>query len=76
MSDSFSGKRYGWCITRQHDTEQSRGPCPIQVGNNKPCSCPCHDGQTETRPYFSATAKALLGAQKPQQETVEQATLL
>lgn len=40
---------YGWCMTSDHDTPEGRGGCPIQVGAQRPCGCPCHDGATEPR---------------------------
>lgn len=40
---------YGWCSTNQHDTDDGRGPCPIQVNSAPPCRCACHGGDDQPR---------------------------
>lgn len=49
---------YGWCITKEHDTPQGRGPCPVQVGAQKPCSCECHGGAVEPRGLLGAAERS------------------
>lgn len=48
---AIGGRRYGWCLTHDCDTATGRGGCPVQVGNQAPCGCSCHEGQTEGRGY-------------------------
>lgn len=44
---------YGWCITGQHDSPAGRGECPVRVGAQGACPCPCHEGATEPRGFIS-----------------------
>lgn len=42
----------GWCMSADCDTE-TRGGCPIKVGSNPACDCPCHAGETGQRGYLA-----------------------
>lgn len=52
---------YGWCMSHDHDTAETRGGCPIQVNALAPCQCPCHRGETTARGYRSSPAVAVAG---------------
>lgn len=72
---------YGWCMTSDHDTPEGRGGCPIQVGAQRPCGCPCHDGATEPRgllpvkplaPADERVGVSSSGAEEPLEASVEE----
>lgn len=49
--------RTGWCLTRDCDTQELRGGCPIVAGNNPPCACSCHGGSVGARPFLPITPR-------------------
>ena len=63
--------RYAWCNDGDHDTAKRRGGCPIKVGNNKPCSCFCHQGEEEARHHLPKEQKLIdRGFTKKQSEAL------
>lgn len=50
---------YPWCRLGSHDYKEidhQSGPglCRVQVGDQEPCACPCHNGDDRARGWYAA----------------------